>query len=353
MATNHFLLNVDLYDSLIGEFFISQYPEYKFEIKKTKSGKLINFTSDGKKENSGQLTCYFPHGKCSFNPQGKLNNIAKELQDYIVEHAALPDVDHPNREIVYHKVPEETIDIFLSFIKEKYTIDDKGLDKNNDRIIIVYGPYSSSVVITRFHTGTVLVQGVLTSLLIDILYHLEGVINEDKEVKDKCFIEQLSLPSHKIIDSNLSAHFPDRSHFDQPIEDWLSSTIILLNAQLVLPDYTCVVFGALKALEGVMAKRFGIEHPYSKSSPNLGCHFQDNPIGSKSNYTMTTKSYDSNVDLKVALEVGYNHYFNNRHALFHVDAKTIAMTRTIPTLEEALDLTVDTFGVINSILINW
>lgn len=353
MATTHYLLNVDLYDSLIGEFIHTLYPEYTFEIKEPKGRKIINFTTDGKKEHSGQLTCYFPHGKCSFNPQGKLNNIAKELQEYIIEHAALPDADNSNREIVYHQVPEETIDIFLSFMKDKYTVDDKGLDGNNDRKIIVYGPYSSSTIITRYHTGTVLVQGVMTSLLIDVLFHLEGVINEDKETKEKCFVEQLSLPSYKIIDIDISAHFSDRSQLNTTIEDLFSSTLILLNAQLKLSDYTCVVFGALKGLEGVLAKRIGIDHPFSTPNPKLSLHFSDNPSGSKTNYYLNKSTYDGNPLLKQALEQGYNHYFNHRHALFHVDARAITMTRTLPTLEEALDLTVDTFSVVNDILDNW
>ena len=41
MATTHYLLNVDLYDSLIGEFFSFKYPEYKIDIKLSKGVKII------------------------------------------------------------------------------------------------------------------------------------------------------------------------------------------------------------------------------------------------------------------------------------------------------------------------
>lgn len=353
MAATHYLLNTDLFDSLICEFFHNKYPAFHFDINDDKGIKYVRFTLDQTKEHSGKLCCFFPHGKCSFNPQGKLDGMAKELQDYIIEHASIPNSDSAHKEISYRNVSEESINLFLSFIGEKYKIHDNGKNKNGDRQIIICGPYSSSVTITHYHTGTVLLQGILTSLLIDVLYHIEGIIQENKDTKEKSFVEQLSLPSHKIIDEDLSVHFPDRSHFDSATEDWLSSTFILLNAHLKLPDYTCILFGALKALESVMAKRIGINHPYSTPNPNLGSHFQDNPTGSKTNYFMTTKTYDSLPGLKAALEKGYNHYFDHRNGLFHVDARTIEMSRTIPTIEEANDLTLDTIKIINDILGNW
>lgn len=111
-------------------------------------------------------------------------------------------------------------------------------------------------------------------------------------------------------------------------------------------DYGCYTFGVLKALEGVLKLRLSEDlGPIDK----LGNHFYyDQP---SHRHRVDTNAYDGMLELKKAINKGYNNWVSSRHSTFHADDQIA--TSTLLSYEQATVVFQDTLNCINAICDNW
>lgn len=353
MATKTYLIYQEKIIPTIGAFFLEN-PDYTYDCKD--NGKTLIVSVSNNKSESGVLTIYFSNGKTSFNPQGKLHSICEDCRDYIIKEASLNDYMSTNRWFVYHNVKIEEYNALQEIIEGYPEVTTKSFG-GNEKIVnttLIAWKYGCTVTMTYYHSGTLQLQGILTTLLMQLVSDVISLLDADKVTKGGTYMTVLGESAHPIISMNLDEYLEHREILvNTPYEQLIFSSISLINSDIILPDYSSMIHDALRALEGIIGKRLHEAKNFEEAHPLIGSRFQKD--GATGMYTLPSSiAADFPTAIIVSkLEDAYNFYCRQRHTTFHSVFLLPNLTRTIPTKDEAANLLLDVIRHINSILRNW
>ena len=260
-----------------------------------------------------------------------------------------------NKQIVFHNISTELYNDFITYIssEKNLNVEHKGGDSIVVERILVRGPYATSISATYYHSDTLMIQGILSTLLLDIGTIAVGIFDGADASNGKAFMMAIEGTDVKLISDNLDDHLSNRAPLvSTPYESLILTSLLLLNSSVQVPDYACMSFGALKALEGIIGLRISQSCTFSRNQ--LGQHFCETSPGSGTFVlSATAQAVITSSPLRQALADGYNHYRAHRHTTFHTDLVSPMDSIIIAVKEDALDIVEKTLLIINRILNNW
>lgn len=362
MSTEKYLLHQNRIFKAIDDFFYddcklahridTEIPDHKYIVRIAKSKEDLDV-----KKKPGQLNIFFASGKTSFSIQGnkEFETECRNCRDRIIEDTKITELQKIDRQIVFHNISTDLFNDFITYIssEENYSTESKGGDRDVVNRVVIRGPYATSITATYYHTNTLMLQGVLSTLLLDINTIAVGLFDKADKSNARAFMTLLVGPDVKLISDNLDDHLSNRAHLSAtPYESLILTSLYLLNSSIQVPDYACMSFGALKALEGIIGLRISQSCAFSRNQ--LGQHFCETPSGSRI-FALTTSAQATitSLPLRQALVDGYNHYHAHRHTTFHTDLTSPMDSVIITEKEDALDIVEKALRIINRILNNW
>lgn len=134
------------------------------------------------------------------------------------------------------------------------------------------------------------------------------------------------------------------------ILDLISTSYILREASMNLPDYSCHIFPVLRALEGVMRKLLSKKDFYLERRTFGEVLWPDysRRNGMPVNKYIVKPQYRNEFNdnsFCEALELCYNHYYQRRHRLFHIKDSTDE-SQFIPTQTLAVQYIDEAIGIV-------
>lgn len=245
-------------------------------------------------------------------------------------------------------INRETFELLIEFLRELKNEDSdiaeilvtlKSEDRNQ-KIIKATSKYHDSLTLTHYQTtNTLLIQGKPLYGYSQVSYFLADFIdlNGFLEIVYKGEASPNTIEvDNNTVEAELKALLPNAySSLGQGILTMLQTSFTLKDISIPLPDYSCYVFPALRALEGVMRKLL-FDRGYSIETENdnsfRGIFFKDS-VG-KFAVTYEFKAKIGNNNVCNALEQCYNYFTQQRHTLFHANDLTDS-SRFISTKEQA------------------
>ena len=313
-----------------------------------------------KNDKPGLLIFNFSKGMTACQVQGntKYRNVGEEILDEVVQGAKMTSLDFSHKSVTFHGVEAEVYNTIKTLLKEdeRLSISDHSFKQPTVAdMITVSGKYNSHITLTYYNTKTLLMQGCVSTLFVTLFCDIKSCLTTEDTSLDGTFISLMQHPSKEWISSDLSVHFPDRTKFSGTVcESLISTSIKLLNSDIVISDYSSMIHGIFRAIEIVIGKKIGEVSPYTNTGgrpDTIGRDFDKkmSPKVFKSEFTY----FDGNTALKSAIEDAYNHYYIHRHATFHADLLVPTNTVIIENKEDAVDLAIDSLEMIRAILDNW
>ena len=223
--------------------------------------------------------------------------------------------------------------------------------------ITVTGPYGNSVTITYYHTNKLLVQGLITTLLLNVVSDIASCLDADKISKGGSYLQVFGESAQPLVSENLDDHLENRHLIaGTPYESLIISSISLVNSEILLPEYSSVTHDALRALEGVIGRRLHQAERFTEDRPTIGSRFYKvTKADGSETYELRPQhaAHLPSLIIVAKLNESYNYYVDQRHSLFHTHFKIANMTRVINSKEIAANIVLDTIKHIRGILRNW
>lgn len=203
--------------------------------------------------------------------------------------------------------------------------------------------YSDSLTLTHYRTtNTLLVQGKPLYGYYQVSYFLADftdlngfleIVYKGEENPDSINVDEA------VVENNLRVLLPNAyTKLGEGILTMLRTSYILKDIEIPLPDYSCYVFPALRALEGVM-RRLLFDTGYSIESDNSnsfrGIFYQDS--SGKFLVSNNFRNHIGNDKICNALEHCYDYFVQQRHTLFHANDFTDG-SRFISTKQQATQI---------------
>lgn len=295
---------------------------------------------------------HLKNGKTTFNPKvGKNQALSIELAEHLVKKVSfskgkvtsvlmgysIEDIE-PIIELMHDK-KHSSGRSFFDFEKEEI--------QGGFRFTIKNSFYKDRLTVNIYNTGKLLIQGNPLSCHDEFIFQMSSLLNAEglAKVISKNDENTLQLVEQRQIEEELSCIFKEYyEHIPTSIKNMLISGRTLQSIKLVLPDYSCILFPDLRALEGVLKDTF-----FTKD-----IEFGDT-VGELFEY-ISTHNYKLKSEVQVqftssmgmALSNAYNFYHKHRHSLFHMN-NDVNSSRTITTLENVVQLSDDIYEIIKDI----
>lgn len=280
---------------------------------------------------------------------GKHHDKGEQLALYLK--SKLVDDQRKSVAITVKSIHQETFDLLVEFLQEVQSEDSDVAaisvaverEAPTQKIVKAKSKYNDSLTLTHFQTtNNLLIQGKPLYVYSQVTYFLANFTDLNG------FIAIVSKgeedPNHICIDENmieaeLKALLPN-AYFNlgDGILKMLRTSFTLKDISITLPDYSCYVFPALRALEGVIRKLlfdagFSIEEDNSNSFRGI---FRQNLNGKfvVSNGFRLRINDNKTCD---ALEHCYDYFVQQRHSLFHAN-DFVDSSRFIPTKQQATQI---------------
>ncbi|MCX5982515.1 MAG: type II toxin-antitoxin system RnlA family toxin [Nostocales cyanobacterium LacPavin_0920_SED1_MAG_38_18] len=229
-------------------------------------------------------------------------------------------------------IQEEIFRLLLSFLEELIDGDDKAkeflLEKNDnnsiqERFKVTSLKYQDSLNLTYYkNTKSLLIQGKPLYSYSQVSYFLSAFLDHNgfmeiaykgSETPNKVNIDT------DAINKNLKSLLPhSHDQLDNVIIKMLTTSYTLKDIDIHLPDYSCYVFPALRAIEGVM-KNILFQKGFTPENSNQYFYGVFRKEGNRYVVTEETKSLINDNNAFRALETCYTYYNRQRHELFHVN----------------------------------
>lgn len=331
--------------------FVSKDATLKLSVHKPDATKYIYKITKGRV--TGVINVYVKKsGLVSITIQGadSLNALCEQCCDSFIQQTAIPNSLHKNFTLRQIKVEdfelfkEELVDTHKLIIVAKAATANPTIQEWFD----VTDLKNCRVTCTLYSNGTFLLQGNVTSLFVTVMTEaLRWLVDENKvsNLPDAITLNNtVNLYSEDI--NVLIPQLSACADTDGVIERMVLTSVRLFNSGIVVDDYGCYTFGVLKALEGVLKLKLSDDlGPIDK----LGdCFYYDQP---SHRHRIITAVYDGNLDLKKAINKGYNDWVSSRHSTFHADDQIA--TSTLLSYEQATVVFQDALNCINDICNNW
>jgi hypothetical protein len=272
---------------------------------------------------------YIKNGTTTITPTGKYPQKGEALANFLKENI-LTD-SKPAIIVSLKEMQQDSFDMLLSLLKESFDDDDKeeefsleinDTDPTKKAAKITSLKYQDSLNITYYtSTQTLLIQGKPLYTYSKTSYFLAEFLDFKKFMQiaykggepNKIDVDTVNVNNELHV---LLSHSYEK--LDKIIINMLTTSYILKDIDVNLPDYSCYVFPSLRSLEGVMKSIL-----YSRFIPkDPSRYFGELFLFSKEDRKyIATETLKSLVDNKtcIALEKCYRYYNSQRHELFHVD----------------------------------
>jgi hypothetical protein len=247
-------------------------------------------------------------------------------------------------------IKQDEFELLIEFLQELKNEDSdvteisvlQNSEDANKKIIKATSKYNDSLTLTHYRTtNTLLIQGKPLYSYSQVSYFLSqytdlnGFIEIVYKGEEK---PNTDVIDESTIEAELKGVLPNAySSLGEGILTMLRTSYTLKDISIPLPDYSCYVFPALRALEGVM-RRFLFNNGYSIEVNNNsfgGIFFRDfRDSSGKFVVTNDFKAQLGNNKICDALEHCYNYFVQQRHTLFHANDFTDS-SRFISTKEQA------------------
>lgn len=341
-------LDVALFQDVIEEFKSTISDKYSLRWDDSKEFEKKVTIVSGK--DKGVLNIYIKAGGLvSFLIQGKpvLKDICQKCQDFLLEKTQLELNNKKSFSIA--DVTEKDLDILVEYLEElKCQVEEKVVSNTTvKKSFRISGKHREVLTITYYNNSHLLVQGNITRLFLDFITLCADVFSEEvmREEQKKFF--EVNDADFKIFDTNLRNYIPHNyDKIEGKIATVLTTSLLVMNQRLDLPDCSCYSFPALRAVEGVLKKRIGIEVPLVLKE-NIGEHF----LRDGGDFKLKSCSLFTNSALKSAIEDAYTLYYKYRHTTFHFDVSV--ESTAIVTYDEAKDIVEKCLKIIGRICKNW
>lgn len=343
-------LYIDGIDDSVSNF-VSKDATLKLSVQKPDATKAIYKIAQGK--DIGVINVYIKKsGLVSITIQGakSLNALCEQCCDSFIQQTAIPNSLRKNFKL--RRIKIDDVELFKEELVDthKFTIVARAATANPtiQEWFDVSDSNNCRVTCTLYGNGTFLLQGNVTPLYVTVMTEaLRWLVDETKmsSLPDSISLNNtVSLYSEDI--KCLIPQLPICGDTDGIIERMVLTSVRLFNSGIIVDDYGCYTFGVLKALEGVLKLRLSDDlGPIDK----LGEHFYyDQP---SHRHRIISTVYDGKLDLKKAINKGYNNWVSSRHSTFHADDQIA--TSTLLSYEQAIAVFQDTLNCINAICDNW
>lgn len=283
--------------------------------------------------------------------KGHSNNIYNNKADNLAKGAVLENrifLDHENSGYLINNTSENEIDTLMAEITSGYNGLKSTKTKEQNKIRWVVQLEDNKLNVSFFPTtNKLLVQGKISTLFKMFTTLLIEHLNCDNFI-------QILKNAYKIkIDISTVNHSYDSMLPNLPKS--ISNNVDLLLKQAIIDlnsdkrndvDYTKYSFAALKGLEAIL--KYNLDKCSIPMTSNTFNMFDKDTTG----IYVLQSAYKSKISTINAqkIENCYNHYFNQRHTLFHfgiVVGGSDLNTRLIKTKEEANELIKNTLKIIN------
>lgn len=279
---------------------------------------------------------------------GKFHDKGEQLALYLKE--KLVSDSRKSVVVSVKNINQDAFELLIEFLQELKNEDSDVAEisvapNSEDKIkksIKVTSRYNDSLTLTHYRTtNTLLIQGkplygyYQVSYFLAKFTDLNGFLQIVYKGEEK---PNLTDVDENIIETELKALLPNAySSLGEGILKMLRTSYTLKDISIPLPDYSCYVFPALRALEGVMRKLLFDEGYSIEANKNSfsGIFYKD----SRMNYFVDNdfKQRISNSNVCDALELCYNYFVQQRHTLFHANDFTDG-SRFISTEAEATQI---------------
>lgn len=308
-------------------------------IKKGKSTGIINFYI---KKN----------GLVSISIQGSdsLNELCERCCSYVLQQTSIPN--SLRKSFTIRNANKDNLALFKLELSDSYEliITDKEAGDNTNAVerFDIQTANGTRVYCTLYSNDTFLLQGNVTTLFLTVLTECLRWLVDEKQITaipsavDLQNITQTFSENINDLVPNLSICGDD----DCVIQRMILTSVALFNSGVIVEDYGCYTFGVLKALEGVLKLRLSKDIPSLKALGDL--YYFDQ---TSHRHRLETIVYDDHLELKKALNKGYNNWVSSRHSSFHADEQI--STSTLLSYEQAHEVFIKTLDCINSICNNW
>jgi hypothetical protein len=270
----------------------------------------------------------------------KGSQIALYLKQNLVEddrksvYITVKDIDGSTFELLLEFLQEANEDIDASTIRLS-----SASENEVQKAVRASSQYNDSLSLTHYRTkDKLLIQGKPLYTYYQVCYFLSEFTSLNGFLaiiqKGEPDTNLLTVDSNSI-ESTLQSLLPNAySHLGDGILTMLRTSYTLKDLSIPLPDYSCYVFPALRALEGVIKKMLVSKgHSTEQHGNSFAGIFWKNRLTGK--YSVRN-DFSQNDDREFcnALELCYNYYSQQRHELFHANEFTDA-SRFIDTQEVA------------------
>lgn len=264
---------------------------------------------------------------------GSEHDLSKQMAEHIVSSCIIDvakkvsygtdNLSSDDLQLILLYLKEEGIQVFEK--KVSYGIQYEAVSKCNDRFYI-----------TRYTTNKTLFQGrplKVYSILYSILYDL-GTFNTEDIIKLSSAVYEVDI-CRKNIEDELKFYLPTaHSYLCEPSKKLVMSSLVLLKISVDIGEYTCYVFGVLKALEAFLKRK--LKEVFKQSEyTDLGYFF------SKDGKLHERFSNSKNVQIVEACNGLYSFYVANRHKFFHANGvpQTMALIEDYREAERIITTT--------------
>ena len=292
------------------------------------------------------------NGKTTFNPKvGKNQNLSTELAEHLLRKANFSKGEVTSVLMGYRI---EDIEPIIELMCDKrhpsgqsfFEFERREIE-GGFRFSIKNRFYKDKLTVNVYNTGKLLIQGIPLSCHDEFIFQMSSLLDAKglAKVISKNDENTLQLVDLRLIEEELMCIFKDYyERIPNSIKSMLISGRTLQSMKLVLPDYTCVLFPDLRALEGVIKNIFFTED--IEFGDKVGELFEKiSPHNFKLKSEVQVHFTSS---MGTALSNAYNFYHRHRHSLFHMNSM-VDSSRTITTLEKAVHLRDDIYKIIKDI----
>lgn len=213
----------------------------------------------------------------------------------------------------------------------------------------VTGSDNDHIFIHRYVTGSFLMQGRPRNAYCAVVNFLSYTTTEQKDLIESqlATVAVTAVDSHSLL-SELEQRIPMAwCKMDSHLKTMLAPALVVLKLSIDLPDYSMLVFPAIRGMEGSIKDLFGKRGYLLGSKLNLGDQFDQHT-------KKVTPAVRANLGCAAtcaAVERIYGFFSIHRNGLLHIDS-VVSLSRIIETQKEAIELVGSAFHTIETAYAN-
>ncbi|MFC0876040.1 type II toxin-antitoxin system RnlA family toxin [Saccharicrinis sp. FJH2] len=281
------------------------------------------------------LNVYFnKNGGTTFSPTGKNTDLSSSIAGFLKANCLKGDGKTKSLRIINFTSSGKAL--LFDYLKDECfaTINDSETFPHGEKYKIT-GKDGDSVVFWIYTNGACHLQGRQYSIFTDILEMLAEIMDYKEIIDSQLKTIKVDITTAEAL-RDMKVFLPSSFNFiPNKLKAIISPALALKKVDIDLTDYSSFVFPVLRGLEGFL-KQVLIQFGILIGKDGFGELFTVNNLG---RYELTSNVRERINDAgkeKVILDI-YKFYNTNRHGLFHVDS-VIESTRTLENKDECIAL---------------